>query len=86
MFFRTFRSLAAAVRPVDDKRGPFPVRLLTLGKVLRRPFRQDPYLVEGSFENRSQPLSPLIDPRLTHFAHLAQEGLQRIGLLVDQDE
>ena len=55
--------------------------LLTLGKALRLSFRQQASLVQRQFEDRPQPLHPLIDPRLTELEHLAQQDLQGIGLL-----
>ena len=78
-------SLFFLAKPIHGV-GWHPLVLLALGKVLRITFRQQASLVQRQFEDRQQPMPPLIDPWLAQLKHFTQQGLQGIRLLMNQGE
>ena len=56
------------------------------GELLGVAFGEEAQAVQGTDEDRQQPVDPAVDTRLTQIEEAAQQGLQRIRLLVNEDE
>jgi hypothetical protein len=63
--------LSPPFRPIKDEVWTLSLLCLTLGKPLGLTFREYASLSQGFFENRQQPMKPLIDPRLTYLKDLS---------------
>src|SRR5690349_1074393 len=86
LFFGIFRPLTPPLGGVDDQPGRFPGGALGLGKVRGIPLGEDSQVVQGRAQDRQEPMNPIIDPGRTQVKEFTQDGLQRIGLEVDQKE
>jgi hypothetical protein len=85
-FFRAFRPLPPTLGPVDDEAWLRSGRGLALGEVTGLPLGTNAEVVKGGPEDRQQPMNPIVHLRLTQGEEFAHDGLQRIGLEVDQDK
>ena len=84
LFFRVFRALATTVGPIDNQLRRLLADPFLAGKGPRLTAGQHAQIVEGLLQNRQQPMDPPVHPRLTQTKELAQQRLQRIGLLIHQ--
>ena len=71
---------------VDDQPGRFPGGALGLGKVRGVSLGEDSQVVQGRAQDRQEPMNPIIDSGRTQVKEFAQDGLQGIGLEVDQQK
>src|SRR5262249_3128360 len=86
LFCRVFRPLAAPLGAVDDQPRVLPGSRLTPGKLPGVALREDAQFIEGLAQAGQQPVDPIIGPRLAYAEEFAQDGLQRIGLEIDEQE
>ena len=78
--------MATPFGAVDDEARIICERRLTLSEVVRIPFREIAQIVKGGPKHWQQAVNPIVRSRLAQLEKFAHEGLQRIGLEVDQQE
>jgi hypothetical protein len=86
LFFRVFRPLTPTFGAVDDEAWLRFGRGLALGKVTGIPLGTIAEISQSLLENRQQAMNPIVHLRLTQIKEFAQDGLNRIGLEVNQDK
>src|SRR5579864_746642 len=86
LFFRAFRPLAAALRAVDDQRGRLALPTLVPREATGVALGEEAQATQGAHQDRQQPVDPAVHPGLAQVEEATQQLLQRIGLLVDEDE
>src|SRR5262249_17572161 len=86
LLFRAFWSLAPPFGAVDDQVGRFALPPLVSGEPTGVAFGKKAQAIGGPHEDRQQPVNPAIGLGLAQAEETAQQLLQRISLLVDEDE
>lgn len=84
--FGAFGALAATLDPVNAQLRGLLLGVFVLSKLAGLPFRHQLQSHQGLLEEGQQVMDPVVDPRLAQLKPLAQQGLERIGFLIDQDE
>ena len=86
LFSRVFRALAPPLGAIDDQLGRFAPPPLTRGEPGGVAFGEEAQAIQGPHEDWQQPVDPAVGLGLAQAEEAAQQLLQRIGLLVDEDE
>src|SRR5207248_1381971 len=86
LFFWVFRALAPPLGAVYDQLRRLVLLPLVLREPLRVAFGEAAQALQGAHEDWQQPVDPTVDLGLAQVEEAAQQLLQRIGLLVEEDE
>src|SRR5437868_2294474 len=86
LFLGVFRALAPPLGAVDDQIGRLALPPLMPGETAGAALGEDAQAVQGAHEDRQQPVDPAVRPGLAEAEEAAQQRLQRVGLLVDENE
>ena len=76
----------APFRAIDDQFGRFALPTFVPREVAGVAFREEAQAIQSTHEDRQQPVDPAVNPGLFQVEEATQQFLQRIGLLVDEDE
>jgi hypothetical protein len=86
LFFRAFRALATPLGAVNDEVERLALTPLVTRELPGVAFGEEAQVIQRPQQDRQQAVDPAVDPGLAQVKGAAQQFLQRIRLLVDQDE
>src|SRR5215831_12425427 len=86
LFYGTLRALATAVGPLVNQCSRLSFAACLVSKVARPAFGPHLQRLQGLLQHGQQVMDPVIHARLAQLEYLAQQRLQGVGLLVDQDK